>query len=183
MKLPTLRFLPLTAAIAVIGVAAAVSGVALAQGSSEPSRDGRCLSLGEGVTERTIRYDYLGSPPSPTPLQKVGDTVTYYDEIYDTNKKVIGHTLGYVTGVYLDSPGHLVTEYHETVELPDGRLTTTGFMDRVSMITGGTVHLQAIGRSGKFAGKTGYRDWALKKPIPKPLTNAAFVTVKQTLCG
>ncbi|HEY3480220.1 MAG TPA: hypothetical protein VGL02_15085, partial [Streptomyces sp.] len=141
-----------------------------------------CVHVG-GVTERTTRFDYIGSTPDPTPIQKVGDTVSYFDEIYDAHDNVIGHTVGYVTAIYQRAPGHLVTQYSETVELPGGRLNATGYMERQAMVTGETVHLRAVGVSGSFAGKHGYRDWALMKPIPVPLTSAERVTMSITLCG
>lgn len=191
---------PLTAALTVLSAAGIIATTAFAPASvthsahtgdsasasrANPSHSG-CVYVGgdgSGVTERTTRFDYIGSTPVPTPVQKVGDTVTYYDEIYDAHDNVIGHTIGYVTAIYQSSPGHLMTQYSETVELPGGRLTATGFMERQSMVTGGTVHLRAVGVSGTFAGKHGYRDWALKKPIPDPLTSAERVTMSVKLCG
>lgn len=152
-------------------------------GGAAVRTDGNCIFVGNGVTERTVNFYYVGSAPNPTPIQQVGDTVIYNDDIYDADGTVIGHAVGYVTAVYLQSAGHLITEYHETVQLPQGRLTTTGVMERQAMIAGGTVHLQATGVSGEFAGKYGYRNWALQQPIPNPLTNAEPVVVNIVMCG
>lgn len=169
----------LTAADAKPGPAAPAAAIRSA--STTSSHHASCVSV--SYVEQTVRFDYIGSDPNPTPLQKVGDTVTYYDDIFDAEGRVIGHAVGYVTGDYEPTPGHLITSYKETVQLPQGRLTTTGLMERQKMVVGDTVHLQAEGRSGAFAGKTGYRDWALQKPIQVPLTKDEKVDMSILLCG
>lgn len=174
-----------------VGAAAGVASSAHA-GTALPARTAHAASVASGgsgcvnienLVERTVNYYYVGSTPNPTPIQQVGDSVIYYDDIYNASGGVIGHAIGYVTAVYEDSPGHLVTEYHEAVELPQGRLTTTGYVDRQDLFTGATLHLQAVGLSGEFANKHGYRNWALKQPIPVPLTDAEPVIVTISLCG
>jgi Allene oxide cyclase barrel like domain len=159
------------------------TAAAASTAGAEVQARGDCIYIGNGVTERTVNFYYVGSTPNPTPIQQVGDGLIYYDEIYDAAGQVIGHAIGYVSAVMQQSPGHLETEYHETVELPQGRLTTTGFIERQALFSGATLHLQAVGISGQFAGKYGYRDWALKQPIPVPLTDAEPVVVNIKMCG
>jgi hypothetical protein len=50
------------------------------------------------------------------------------------------------------------------------------------MIHGGVVHLRAVGVSGKYAGKKGFRDWWILPPVPDPPTADNRVGVRLALC-
>lgn len=172
-------------AVAVVGgvVLIGMTGVPTIAAAAAPgsTADKHCLTL-TGVTEQTLTFNYVGSPPAPTPIREVGDTLTYWDDIYAPDGTVIGHTVGMVAAVRKTADNRLITQYHETVTVPDGNIMTTGYMDREAMLHGGVVHLSAIGVSGKYAGKKGFRDWWIIPPIPDPPTSANRVGVRIVMC-
>lgn len=145
-------------------------------------RGNRCVEVG-GVTEQTVKYSTVGS--ANPPMQQVGDTATYYDVIYDKQDNIIGDAVGFVTITgRRPSDGHLISEYHEAVHLPQGtfRDSATG-IDRDGMIAGEWLHLKAIGTGGSFAGKRGYRRWHLIPPLSNPPVPSERAAVVIRLCG
>lgn len=128
------------------------------------------------ITEETVG-DYFTGSATPIPLTKPGEGLVYDDVIYNAQNQVIGHTVGMVTGLYVDpANGHLITQYNEVVELPGGTISTTGTNDRTAIFEGGTAHFTAIGTSGSFLGMTGIREWHLTQ-IPPVATTRAAVTI------
>jgi hypothetical protein len=124
----------------------------------------------EGITEKTVHYNYIGEQ-DPLPIQKVGDAITYFDEIYNADGETIGHAVGLVTATHLAPNGHLMTHYEDAVELPDGTLRSSGTVDRQEMLEGAHIHFAAIGTGGKFLGLTGLREWQLILPATTMTVN------------
>ncbi|WUH89336.1 hypothetical protein OG900_03700 [Streptomyces sp. NBC_00433] len=148
-------------------------------------RHSSCVSV-RGVLEQTVKYDTVGSDIAGTPpMQKVGDTAVYTDTIFGSDGSVVGKALGYVTIVAIrPSDGHLLTDYHETVQLPQGTLSDSAKrLDRDGMIAGEWLNFSATGTSGDFAGKVGYRRWRLLPPLSNPPVPSEKAQVEITLCG
>ncbi|MFD8483832.1 hypothetical protein [Kitasatospora sp. NPDC059673] len=124
----------------------------------------------DNVTEKTVRYHYIGQN-EPLPIQKVGDGIVYFDEIYDAEGATIGHTIGMVTATHVAANGHLMTHYEEAIELPDGTLRSAGTIDRQDMLAGGWARFPAVGTGGKFLGLTGIREWGLILPVSTMTVN------------
>jgi hypothetical protein len=145
-----------------------------------------CVNV-RGITEQTVKYDTVGSGADGTspPMQKVGDTAVYTDTIFGQDGSVVGKALGYVTIVAIrPSDGHLLTNYQETVQLPQGTLSDTGrLLDRNGMIGGKWLDFKASGTGGEFAGKHGYRRWRLLPPLSNPPVPTEIAQVEITLCG
>ena len=141
-----------------------------------------CVSV-SGLAEQTVKYDFVG--PGTAPMQQVGDTALYTDTIFGTDGSVVGKALGYVTVVAIrPSDGHLITDYQETVQLPQGTLRDTGrHLDRTAMIAGQWLHFTATGTSGQFAGKHGFRQWRLMPPLSNPPVPSEKAQVVIKLCG
>jgi len=131
----------------------------------------------DDITEQTVG-DYFTGSATPIPLTKPGEGLVYDDVIYNAQNQVIGHTVGMVTGIYINpANGHLITLYNEVVELPGGTISTTGTNDRTAIFEGGTAHFTAIGTSGSFLGMTGIREWHLVQIPPVASTRAAVTIV------
>lgn len=150
-----MRRLPLVIALSVAGaIGASYSATALAGGTSASARQA-CEVVAQ-ATEQTADSDYVGSYP---PIEKVGDGATYYDAIYGPSGTVKGHVVGYGVGTYVrPSDGHLMAHFEESMQLPGGTLRDTGTIDRNAMLSGAPVYLHAVGESGDYLGKSGYRE-------------------------
>ncbi|MEU4746617.1 hypothetical protein AB0G02_40015 [Actinosynnema sp. NPDC023658] len=115
-------------------------------------------------TERTVDWKLVGSPVQEA-MSRPGDAFTYYDEVYGDGGEVIGHVLGFVTVAEVRAPdGHVITDYEEAVELPDGTIRVSGRADRADMLAGGTVRFDAVGTSGAYTGLKGTREWYIEGP-------------------
>jgi hypothetical protein len=144
-----------------------------------PDHDGHdCLVL-DGLTERTVAWEVLGSPV-PGVMEKIGDAVTFRDDIYDASGKAIGRAIGFSTIVDQLSDGHRIGIYQEAVELPDGTFRTSGTIDRTAMLQGGWARFDAVGTGGAYVGKMGIRQWRLAPPLydpPRPTQHAELMIV------
>jgi hypothetical protein len=121
-----------------------------------------------GVTERTVEFKFIGTP-FPDVMAKVGDAVTYRDDIYGPDGEVIGHAIGFSTVIAKrPSDGHLISTYAEAVEIGEDTLRTTATVDRTAVIAGGWARFDAIGTGGAFAGLRGTRRWRLAPPLYDP---------------
>lgn len=158
---------------------------ALAAGSAAADDSGHghsCVGV-SGLTEQTVKYDFTG--PGTAPMRQIGDTAIYTDTIFGPDGSVVGKALGYVTVVAVrPSDGHLLTDYQETVQLPQGTLRDSGRrLDRDGMIAGQWLHFSATGTAGDFAGKSGFRQWRLLPPLSNPPVPSEKAQVVIKLCG
>jgi hypothetical protein len=119
----------------------------------------------QGWTEKTANVNWIG-PADPFPCQVVGGAGIYYDNIYDENGTVVGHTVGYVEAIHKrPSDGHIFVTYHESIELSGGTLAANGTIDVNEMAAGAWIHLNLNGTSGEFLGKSGSRSWKVIPPL------------------
>lgn len=134
----------------------------------------------DNVTEKTVGVYYVGNTTAR--MTEPGDTAIYYDNIYDsvdsTSGPIIGHAVGYMTGLYKLANGDLITQYYESVQLPGGELRDSGTLNRQAMQQGASALFAAVGTSGTYTGQRGYREWQIVPPAPSQL-----VSVKIVLCG
>ncbi|AXK36488.1 hypothetical protein DVA86_31860 [Streptomyces armeniacus] len=164
----------LTAALA--GTTAAASS---SSGDSAPRHGRECFTQ-DNVTEATIAKDsfYTGGMS-----MQPGAALTYRDEIYDKNEKVVGELVGIARVIKKrHHDGHIITQYHESVKLADGTFRAEGYVDRNEFLYGATNRLKAVGTSGKFEGWKGYRQWKLLPPYP-PQGLDSRLAVKIVLCN
>jgi hypothetical protein len=144
-------------------------------------QSGDCTVI-DDLTEETTNFHYVGESLD-VPVQNVGESLIYYDTLYDPRNNVVGHAVGFVSAIYRrPSDGHLMTQYYETVHLPDGSFSDSGINDRADIFDGGTAHFSAIGSSGKYLGRKGTREWQLLPPIERPPKKDARTRVKIVLC-
>jgi hypothetical protein len=168
-----------TALVVAASVTACVTAFATRGPAAQAEAD--CLTI-DGLTEETTDYHYVGESLD-VPVQNVGESLIYHDTLYDRQNNVVGNAVGFVSAVYRrPSDGHLMTQYYETVHLPDGSFSDSGINDRADIFDGGTAHFDAIGTSGKFLGRKGTREWALLPPIERPPRKDARTSVKIVLC-
>jgi hypothetical protein len=173
----------LTTATAIVCASIAITTTAFT--TSDTDSDGpaatRCTVI-DNLTEQTMAHDYVGQSQT-VPVQNVGESLVYYDNLYDQQNKVVGHAVGFVSGIYKrPSDGHLMTQYYETVELPDGTFSDNGINDRLAVFDGGTAHFDAIGTAGKYLGWKGTREWQFLPPITRPPRPDARTSVHIELC-
>lgn len=123
----------------------------------------------QGWTEKTVYIRYIG-PANPFPGSEVGSAGVYYDDIYDEEGTVVGHTVGYAEAIEKrESDGHIIMTYYESIELPEGMLKATGTIDQTTIFAGEWIHLDLKGTSGKFLGMSGSRDWQAIPPFQERL--------------
>lgn len=118
----------------------------------------------DNITERTVKFNYIGEL-QPLPINKVGDSIVYFDEIYDADGATIGGVVGMVVATHVLPNGHLMTHYEEAIELPDGTLRGSGSQDRQLVLAGEWMRFPVVGTGGKFLGLTGIREWAVTRPV------------------
>lgn len=165
----------------VVAASVAISLTAFAVRGTPAQAQNDCITI-DNLTEETTNHHYVGESLD-VPVQNVGESLIYYDTLYDPRNKVVGHAVGFVSGIYRrSSDGHLMTQYYETVHLPEGSFSDSGINDRADIFDGGTAHFDAIGTSGKFLGRKGTREWALLPPIERPPRKDARTSVKIVLC-
>jgi hypothetical protein len=173
----------LVLALSLFGCSAAAVAVSpTAAGAVGLGHHASCVSV-SGVTEQTVKYDTV-STDNP-PMRQIGDTAEYTDTIFGPDGSVVGKALGYVTIVAVrPSDGHLLTDYEETVQLPQGIFSDSAKrLDRNGMIAGEWMHFTAQGTQGAFAGKSGYRRWRLLPPLSNPPVPSEKAQVEIRLCG
>lgn len=124
----------------------------------------------DNVTEKTVHYNYIGHN-EPLPIQEVGESIVYFDEIYDATGATVGHTVGMVVATHVAPNGHLMTHYEEAIELPEGTLQSSGTIDRQEMLAGGWARFPVVGTGGKFLGLSGVREWQLILPVSTMTVN------------
>jgi|GEM_PF-4247052 hypothetical protein len=120
-----------------------------------------------GWTEQTVpgAVHWIG-PADPWPVADVGSAAIFFDDIFDADGNKVGRTVGYTECVEKrESDGHIIVNYHEAVELPDGTLKATGTVDQNVIFTNGWVHLDMVGTSGKYLGAQGTRSYRALPPL------------------
>jgi hypothetical protein len=174
-------FIFATAVLAVCTVAGVTASGSLAStpGAKAKPKSQACNVI-NNVTEETVGLYYIGTTPQR--MTEPGDTAVYYDNIYDsvdsTSGAIIGHVVGYMTGLYKLANGDLMTQYSEDVQLADGTIRDSGIINRASMMQGDAVTFAAVGTSGEYLGQRGYREWQLVPPLSSELAS-----VDIQLCG
>jgi hypothetical protein len=135
-----------------------------------------CVTF-DSPEEVGVAVNFIGGFP---PGQKTGDAYTYFDEVHDADGTIFAKTVGYASVLYeRPSDGHPMALYAETFILPDGSsFRTEAVLDRKAIGQAVEVTLPAIGTSGVFAGKKGFRKWQLLPEIP-----GGVVRSHQVLCG
>jgi len=122
-----------------------------------------------GWTEKTACVHWIG-PANPWPVADVGSAAIFYDDIFDADGAVVGHTVGYTEAIEKRaSDGHVIVIYHEAVELPDGTLKATGTVDQSAIFEGKWIHLEMRGTSGKYLGAKGTRSYRALPPLQERL--------------
>ncbi|WUI00909.1 hypothetical protein OHR68_03560 [Spirillospora sp. NBC_00431] len=177
------RYARLTAVAAAVVVVGAVQSASASADRGGSPGERRCEVL-DGLREQTIRFESLGTGSLE---MQVGDSGSFYDNIYDASGKTIGNVVGVVTAIYKNSDGHLMTKYAEAVKLPGGMVRAEGWADRTVVWQNKTVRYRAYGLTGKYAGKVGYREWFIPPPPPgtPPGSGGKDVKIhlKMVLCG
>lgn len=176
---------PIMALVSVVIVAACMVSATLlfaGRGTATAAPTGRdCTVLGN-LSEATIHYYYVGGGDG-IPVHGVGSSLIYYDDIYNAQGAVIGHTVGFVSATYQrPSDGHLITQYYESVQLADGMFSDSGTVDRFAMFSGDPVNLAIVGTAGAYTGMTGTRQWWFPQPIQNPPPQTTRLKVRLTLC-
>lgn len=129
----------------------------------------------ENLTEKTIRFESVGSGNI---AMQVGDGGTFYNDIYDADDNIVGNTVGIVIAVSQDpSDQHVLTEYVEAIQLPEGTLRTSGIVDRIAMFGGAPIVLDVVGTGGAYLGMTGTRECRLLPPYPPTVDSRVTVTI------
>jgi hypothetical protein len=126
------------------------------------------------LTEQTIRFESVGSGSM---AMQVGDGGTFYNNIYDADDTVVGNTVGMVIAVERRPDGHVLTEYVEVIQLPDGTVRTHGTVDRLAMFGGAPITLEVVGTSGRYEGMRGTRECRLLPPFPPTTDSRVAVTI------
>jgi hypothetical protein len=135
----------------------------------------------QNITEQTIRFESLGQGGIQ---MQVGDAASFYDNVYDgSTDTVVGHVVGMVVAVQKRADGHLITHYTDEMVFPDGAIRADGRADRSEVLTGKTVRYPAVGLSGRYAGKAGYREWNTIIPdVPPENPGDIRIRLKVVLC-
>jgi hypothetical protein len=135
------------------------------------------LIIADELTERTLRFEAVGTR---SPRMQVGDSATFYNEIYDAEDNVIGSTVGLVLAVSVrPGDGHMMCEYREGIELRGDTFHSFALMDRDALMTGSAVQLDIVGISGRYTGKRGIRECRLLPPFPATIESR--VSLKMVL--
>ncbi|MEV4847813.1 hypothetical protein AB0K20_32000 [Micromonospora matsumotoense] len=92
----------------------------------------------------------------------VGQVGRFDDELYDEAGTLIGRSSGSFRIEYVrPTDGGLLTYYQEDITLDDGVIHAEGWADFLDVKTSRWVFYPATGVSGRYAGKTGYRQWRM----------------------
>lgn len=93
---------------------------------------------------------------------KVGQVGKFDDELYDESGALIGTSSGSFRIEYVrPTDGGLLTYYKEDITLKDGVIHAEGWADFIDVKTSKWVFYPATGVSGRYAGKTGFRQWRM----------------------
>lgn len=93
---------------------------------------------------------------------KVGQVGKFDDELYDESGALIGTSSGSFRIEYVrPTDGGLLTYYQEDITLEDGVVHAEGWADFLDVKTSKWVFYPATGVSGRYEGKTGYRQWRM----------------------
>lgn len=118
------------------------------------------ITLIELTETVTMRYQG-GTPDAP----EVGESDTYDDVLYDAEGREVGTLTGRGRVVYKrPTDEHVMLHYQEEVVLPDGRISTAGWIDGNEIQAGNWQSLAATGTSGRYAGWTGVRMLRQEEP-------------------
>lgn len=93
---------------------------------------------------------------------KVGQVGRFEDELYDAAGELVGTSKGSFRIEY-ERPvdGGLMTYYQEELQLADGVVRAEGWADFNDVKTSKWVFYPAVGVSGSYEGKSGYRQWRM----------------------
>lgn len=114
-----------------------------------------------GLTE-LVSLHYEGkSADAP----EVGDSDTYDDVLLDDEEREVGKVTGRGKIAYRrPTDEHVMVHYQEEIVLPDGKITTSGWIDGFDVVAGNWQMLRATGTSGRYAGWAGVRMFRVKEP-------------------
>jgi hypothetical protein len=119
----------------------------------------KCIVLDEltEFAERLVVHDRPGG---------VGTTVEYVEVYEDAS----GARLGTATGnaVVLKMEPHMWQLHQSVSELADGSFEAVGVIDCTAMLRRMTQVLRVTGRSGRYAGKSGFMTLAISDPNQRP---------------
>jgi hypothetical protein len=93
---------------------------------------------------------------------QVGQVGKFDDELFDESGTLIGTSSGSFRIEYVrPTDGGLLTYYQEDITLADGVIHAEGWADFQDVKTSKWVFYPAVGVSGRYEGKTGYRQWRM----------------------
>jgi Allene oxide cyclase barrel like domain len=91
-----------------------------------------------------------------------GQTGTFDDELYDAGGNLIGTSHGSFEIRYRrPTDDALPSYYQEDITLADGTIHAEGWADFIDVKTSQWVFYPAVGTSGRYLGKRGYRQWRM----------------------
>jgi hypothetical protein len=93
---------------------------------------------------------------------QLGQSGTFDDELYDSSGELVGTSKGSFRIEY-ERPvdGGLMTYYQEEIRFADGVVRAEGWADFNDVKAGKWVFYPAVGISGSYEGKSGYRQWRM----------------------
>lgn len=96
---------------------------------------------------------------------EVGDSDTYDDVLFDGDGREVGTVTGRGKIAYRrPTDDHVMVHYQEEIVLPDGAITTTGWIDGYDVAAGNWQMLSATGASGRYVGWVGVRMFRVREP-------------------
>ncbi|GCB53263.1 hypothetical protein [Streptomyces sp. NL15-2K] len=126
-------------------------------GDTTTANDVVTVELVEKVTKKDLNES--GSIEGFGP----GMMATYWCDVFDTEGKHIGTTVGCMDILYADpESGHLVEHVAEQIRLPDGTIMAWGTMNRSDVLAQKWITYRCQGTSGRYAGLVGTRTWRIQ---------------------
>ncbi|WP_198541790.1 allene oxide cyclase barrel-like domain-containing protein [Parafrankia colletiae] len=114
----------------------------------------------EGIWEPQIRNEQNVNVADP----QVGQIGSYYDELYDSSRELLGITIGRYEIRYKKVGGAVLTYYSEDLFLRDGIIHAEGWADFNDVKNGVWVGYPAVGLDGVYRGLDGRREWRVIEP-------------------
>jgi hypothetical protein len=165
----------LGAALTGAAASAAPGPAAAGHGKGHPS----CVTV-DNIWERPHDFFAVGARTPNNPLAKVGDSISYHENMFDSTDKVIGEAVGYGIATHVNpANGNLAVDYYHTGQLADGTFTVFASTEREGLLAGKPYRIWVKGTTGKYAGKSGFGEWKLLDP-PSATTRLG---IKMTMCG